>query len=219
MPVANLRGLGRQTQKIFSRLGIRSVAQLRAIPLSYLEQQLGKKAAASFHAQAHGIGSTAVETERERKSISKETTFETDMEDPQALHAALHHLAAEVAATARREGLAGSVVNLKIRFSGFETHTRQRRLDAPTHDQRTILRQAWSLFLHGDLPRKPVRLIGVGISDWRERGAAQADLFEPPRRQEQDDRLLETLDRVSDRFGKRVLQLGYRAGRKQKQSD
>jgi DNA polymerase-4 len=220
MPVANLRGLGRQTQKIFSRLGIQTVAQLRAIPLIYLEQQLGKKAAASFHAQAHGIGSTAVVTERERKSISKETTFEADIEDPEVLHAALRHLAADVAATARREGLTGSVVNLKIRFSGFETHTRQHRLTDPTHDQRTILREAWSLFLHGDLPRKPVRLIGVGLSDWRERGGAtQADLFEAPRHQERDDRLLETLDRVSDRFGKRVLQLGCRARRERKVTD
>lgn len=43
MPVATLRGVGRQTQKIFSRLGIETVSQLRAIPLQYLEEQLGKK--------------------------------------------------------------------------------------------------------------------------------------------------------------------------------
>ncbi len=217
MPVANLRGLGKQTQKIFSRLGIHRVAQLRALPLRYLEEQLGERAAASFHAQARGIGSTEVVPERGRKSISKETTFEHDVTSRDILYPALGRLAAEVAATARRERLSGSVVTLKIRFTGFETHTRQRRLDAPSHDERILLREAWSLYEQGDLPRKPVRLIGVGISDWGQAGPVQADLFAAPRQRERDDRLLATIDRISERFGKRAVQLGSAAkGRKGK---
>ena len=213
MPVASLRGLGRQTQKIFSRLGIKTVAQLRSMPLSYLEEQLGKRAAANFHAQALGIASAEVVPGRGRKSISKETTFEEDVLDQETLHAVLRGLAAEVAATARREQLSGSVVTLKIRFAGFETHTRQHKLAVPTHDERVILREAWKLFLHGKLPSKPVRLIGVGISDWQQRDSepAQKDLFEPQEKREKDDRLLQTLDRVADRFGKGKLQLGYAA--------
>jgi len=208
MPVASLRGLGRQTQKIFSRLGIETVSQLRAIPLRYLEDQLGKKAAASFNDQAHGIASTEVVPGRRRKGISKETTFEEDVREPGILHDVLRRLAAEVAATARRENLSGSVVTLKIRFVGFETHTRRHKLSVPTHDQRVILRESWSLFLHGQLPRKPVRLIGVGISGWQPDESAQVDLFEQPERHERDERLLKTLDRATDRFGKGILQLG-----------
>ena len=211
MPVASLRGLGRQTEKIFSRLGIETVAQLRSLPLSYLEVQLGKRAAANFHQQALGIASAEVVPGRGRKSISRETTFEEDLLDQETLHAVLRRLTAKVAATARREQLSGSVVTLKIRFAGFETHTRQHRLTVPTHDERVILREAWRLFLHGKLPRKPVRLIGVVISDWQQPDSepTQADLFEPPQKREKDDRLLETLDRVADRFGKGKLQLGY----------
>jgi DNA polymerase-4 len=208
MPVASLRGLGRQTQKIFSRLGIETVSQLRAIPLRYLEEQLGKKAAASFHDQARGIASAEVVPGRNRKSISKETTFEEDVREPGILHDVLHRLAAEVAATARRENLSGSVVTLKIRFAGFETHTRQHKLSAPTHDQRVILREAWALFVHGKLPRKPVRLIGVGISGWQRADSMQVDLFNQPALRERDERLLATLDRAADRFGKGILQLG-----------
>jgi len=208
MPVASLRGLGRQTQKIFSRLGIETVSQLRAIPLRYLEEQLGKKAAASFHDQARGIASAEVVPGRGRKSISKETTFEEDVREPGLLHDVLRGLATEVAATARRESLSGSVVTLKIRFTGFETHTRQHKLPAPTHDQRVILREAWALFLHGKLPRKPVRLIGVGISGWQQDDSMQVDLFEQPELRERDERLLATLDRAADRFGKGILQLG-----------
>jgi DNA polymerase-4 len=206
--VASLRGLGPQTQKVFSHLGISTVAELRAVPLRYLEERLGKKAASSFHAQALGIASAEVVSERARKSISKETTFEEDIEKPEVLHDVLRRLAAEVAATARRENLAGSVVTLKIRFAGFETHSRRHKLSGSTHDERVILREAWELFLHSRLPRKPVRLIGVGISDWQATGSVQTDLFEQPGKREKDTRLLETLDRVSDRFGKGVLQLG-----------
>jgi DNA polymerase-4 len=184
------------------------VAELRAIPLRYLEEQLGKKAASSFHVQAQGIASAEVVPERARKSISKETTFEEDIEKPEVLHDVLRRLAAEVAATARRENLAGSVVTLKIRFSGFETHSRQRKLTGSTHDERVILREAWELFLHSKLPSKPVRLIGVGISDWQGTESVQAELFEHTGKREKDDRLLKTLDRVSDRFGKGVLELG-----------
>ena len=208
MPVASLRGLGRQTQKIFSRLSISTVAQLRAVPLRYLEEQLGTKAAASFHAQAFGIASAEVIPGRGRKSISKETTFEEDVRKQEILHDILRDLAAEVAATARRENLSGSVVTLKIRFVGFETHTRQHKLPVPTHDERVILREAWALFLHGKLPRKPVRLIGVGISDWQQDEPVQADLFDQPQERETEDRLLETIDRVADRFGKGMLQIG-----------
>jgi DNA polymerase-4 len=216
MPVANLRGLGRQTQKLFTRLGIVNVAQLRAVPLRYLEEQLGAKAAANFHAQAFGIASAEVVAGRGRKSISKETTFEEDVQQREILYAALRSLCAEVAATARREHLSGSVVSLKIRFAGFETHTRQHKLPGPTHDERVLLRVAWELFLHSNLAHKPVRLIGVGIKDWQTQEPAQADLFARAQAPARDDRLLETLDRVAERFGKGVLQIGgpAKAGRR-----
>jgi DNA polymerase-4 len=208
MPVSNLRGLGRQTQKVFTRLGIRTVAQLRAVPLLLLQQELGKKAAASFQRQAFGIASDQVVPGRCRKSISKETTFAADVHDHAVLHDALRRLAADVAGTARREGLSGSVVTLKIRFEGFETHTRQHKRTAPTHDERDILKTAWQLFLGSKLPKKPVRLIGVGISGWDESQPAQADLFDQPEQSESNQRLLKTIDDVTEKFGKGMLQVG-----------
>ena len=208
MPVANLRGLGRQTQNILTRLGIRTVAQLRTVPLALLEQELGKKAAENFHRQAFGIASDQVMPGRHRKSISKETTFEVDIRDNAVLHDALRGLAADVAGTARREGLSGSVVTLKIRFEGFHTHTRQTKRTSPTHDERDILKTAWQLFLGSKLPEKPVRLIGVGISNWEESQPAQADLFEKAEQSESNQRLLETIDDVTEKFGKGMLQVG-----------
>jgi DNA polymerase-4 len=208
MPVANLRGLGRQTQKVFQRLGIKTVAELRGFPPDTLIKHLGETAAQRFRQQAFGIASDQVFTERQRKSISKETTFETDIWDHSLLRDALRHLAADVARTARREGLSGSVVTLKIRFAGFETYTRQHTLPAPTHDERDLLTTAWQLFLSGKLPDKPVRLIGVGISGWNNDQPVQPDLFEAPVQREDKQRVLNTIDNVTEKFGKGLLQVG-----------
>jgi DNA polymerase-4 len=215
MPVANLRGLGRQTQKIFERLGIKTVEQLRTTPLQRLQQHLGEKAAASFSRQALGIAPDAIHTGQGRKSISKETTYGTDVRDTTVLHDTLRRLSADVARTARKEGLTGRVVTLKIRFAGFETYTRQYKSTTSTHDEREILKTAWRLFQDSKLPKKPVRLIGVGISDWQDGQPAQTDLFDQPRQQEDDKQVLKTIDAVSEKFGKGLLQVG--APRKQGQ--
>ena len=213
MPVSNLRGLGRQTQKVFTRLGIRTVVQLRAFPLTLLEQHLGKKAALSFHRQAVGIASDEVVPGRVRKSISKETTFETDVRDHAVLHDTLRELAADVARTARLESLSGSVVTLKIRFKGFETYTRQHKQPAPTQDERDILKMAWQLFQGGNLPDKSVRLIGVGISNWEKDQPAQADLFDQPKQRKDNQRVLKTIDDVTEKFGKGMLGVGVSRNR------
>ncbi|VAW80219.1 DNA polymerase IV [hydrothermal vent metagenome] len=208
MPVANLRGLGCQTQKIFKRLGIRTVTQLRTIPLQQLEKHLGKNAAGRFYRQALGMASDEITPGRTRKSLSKETTFEEDVQEHTLLRDTLRELAAYVAKKARRESLSGSVITLKIRYKGFETRTRQHKLPAPCNDERDIFKTAWGLFTNGDLPKKPVRLIGVSLSSWQDNQPAQTDLFDIPGQHQGRQQLLETLDAVSEKFGDGLLQIG-----------
>jgi DNA polymerase-4 len=208
MPVRNLRGLGKQTHKIFDRMGIETVAELRNYPLQRLQKHLGLKAAASFKRQADGIASSVINTEQGRKSISKETTFEADERDHDKLHDTLHRLAAQVASTARRNELAGKVVTLKVRYRGFDTFTRQRTLPEPTNDERVLLTTVWSLFNKGDLPDKPVRLIGLGISDWETVQAEQTDMFAAQDQKQADKKILDTIDSVAEKYGKPILQVG-----------
>jgi hypothetical protein len=143
-----------------------------------------------------------------RKSISRETTFETDLLDERRLHDVLLELAAEVGRRARREGLAGQRVTLKIRFSGFETHTRPRRLAAATDSDREIFRTASALYREARRPGWGVRLLGVGLADWGDGGCGQMDLFAPWERTQREDELWRTLDRVAERFGRGKLRLG-----------
>jgi DNA polymerase-4 len=208
MPVSRLRGVGRRTLPRLERLGIRSVAELRRCSRERLEEHFGRQAALSLFRQARGEASDRVITDRQRKSISKETTFGQDVADGKLLRDALRALSEEVGRIARREHLQGRVVNLKIRFAGFETYSRQHRLAAATNSDRRIFTEAWKLYLNGKLPMKPVRLIGVGLSEWASEEGHQLDLFADPEDVRREQRLFAAMDRVAERFGRGKLQLG-----------
>jgi DNA polymerase IV len=147
--------------------------------------------------------------------IHKETTFGIDVADPGVLRATLRDLAAEVAAAARGEGIAGRTVVLKIRFAGFETHTRQRRLDRRSDDARTLLATACSLYETGRWQGKPVRLIGLGIAELGPPEPVQPDLFDGgaqrPVDNDRERRLTVVVERIHARFGAEALRRGLTA--------
>ncbi|WP_316366420.1 DNA polymerase IV [Candidatus Thiodiazotropha sp. CDECU1] len=214
-PLTVLRGLGTKSAPILQRLGLRSVADVRRLSLLDLRRHLGDLAGTKIHAQACGIASDTIQRFTERKSISKETTFNQDITDPEIVRDTLHWAAQEVGYIARQEGRKGGVVTLKIRFRGFETHTRSRTLSTPTSVDREIFQQAWALYQAGLWRGRPVRLVGLGISGWDEDSssvAEQGELFdeitsEPEPKQ---DHLYRTMDAVSKKFGKQSLHLGIR---------
>lgn len=212
MPIKNLRGMGKQTLKKAAALHVDTIGELRALPLETLQAQLGKRSGESFYRQARGIASSTIKTDRQRKSISKETTFSNDVTAHDKLRDVLRRLASEVARTARRHELAGKVVTLKIRHKGFDTYTRQATLDQPTNSDRQILDTGWALFdkaiRTGDLADKPVRLIGIGLSVWGTPQAEQTDLFAAPDEQATDQRIIDTLDKLTDKFGEAVISRG-----------
>jgi DNA polymerase IV len=212
LPVGRLRGIGRRTVAELKRLGCETVADLRRRPWEVLSARFGAKGAQALYDQARGIGPDQVGMQGPRKGLSRETTFPEDVSDWGVLEGVLQELAAQVGRRARAEGLAGRVVTLKIRFAGFETHTRQQTLERPTHYDRDILQAALGLARWPAFQGRPVRLIGIGLSDWAE-GPAQRDLFSPREDEARAAKLYETLDRVQARWGPGSLRLGMPKGR------
>lgn len=204
LDLSRLRGVGKVLRRRLDAAGIRIVSDLRRRSRDELARLLGSAAGESLHRQAHGIASDKVGRGGGRKSISKETTFNTDVADSDLLRRTMLSQAAEVGRIARREGVAGRSVHVKIRLSGFETHTRSRTLEQATSFDDEIFKASWSLYRKSGYAGSPLRLIGVGISGLEREG--QLDLFANGRRAKK--KLMEVKDGIVERFGKNAIQVG-----------
>ena len=159
MPVERLWGVGKQSSKVFQRLGIRTIGQLRQWPLDVLQARFGSSGEHLWNL-AHGRDDRPVVPEREAKSISHETTFEHDISDMNVLRAWLVDLTDQVGCRLRRHGLRGRTVQLKVRFADFSLITRSCTLPEPTDITDELWRAADDLLCQR-LPANhlPVRLL------------------------------------------------------------
>ncbi|MCW8908575.1 MAG: DNA polymerase IV [Sedimenticola sp.] len=206
MPVSNLRGVGPRGLDIVRRIGIKTVAELRRQPRELLCEYFGERMGHSLYQQARGQASNRVGLKAERQSLSKETTFARDVTDRELLRTTLRDLCAEVGRLLRREGLRGRVVTLKVRFGGFETHTRRSTLAQPCDGDRDLYRSAWLLLQSEGFLDRPLRLIGVAVSDWEAGRNGTLDLFDSVGAGGQQ--LYRMIDQVNDRFGDGKLSFG-----------
>jgi DNA polymerase-4 len=204
LPVDRLWGVGRQGSKVFQRLGIRTIGQLRQWPMETLKCRFGSHGEHLWQL-AHGIDDRPVVPEREAKSISHETTFEEDIDDLEVLRAWLVDLTEQVGWRLRRHGLRGRTVHLKVRFADFSTITRSQTLPEPT-DITHELWQAADEMLCQRLPagHLPVRLLGMGVGGLDETGLVQGLLFDQDQRQRQVG-LDAVTDQIRERFGSPAL--------------
>lgn len=206
LPCDELWGVGPRTAERLRALGIRTIAHLAARPQVELVRLFGKNGADLWE-HAHGRDDTPVVAERERKSISQETTFARDVSSGDVLRATLLAQAKDVAVGLVREDLWAGVVKLKLRWADFSTVTRQATLAEPTRNAHAIY-QAAAALLEKNWNGRPVRLIGVGASNLAAHAAAPTLFDQPDPRREKLD---ETLRALRDRFGDDVVR-SARAG-------
>ncbi len=204
LPVERLWGVGRQGSKVFHRLGIRTISQLRPWPVEMLKRHFGSHGEHLWQL-AHGVDDRQVVPEREAKSISHETTFEHDIDELEILRAWLLDLTEQVAWRLRRHALRGRVVHLKVRFADFSTITRSQTLLEPTD----ITQELWQVageMLCERLPSDhlPVRLLGIGVSGLDASGVRQGLLFDQVQRRRRSG-LDATTDQIRERFGSSAL--------------
>jgi len=177
-PVTIIWGVGKALHRTLVADGIRTVGDLQHRDERDLMRRYGSmgQRLARF---SHGRDSRAVEPGSVIKSVSSETTFDTDIAEIDALRPYLWRLSEEVSGRLKRKAIAGQVVTLKLKASDFRLHTRQRRLPSPTQLADRIYRTADDL-LGGEVDGRRFRLIGVGVSDLvGEAFADPPDLAEP----------------------------------------
>ena len=196
-----LPGLGKETGHRLSFMGVRTVRLLREIPVALLEREFGKHGR-DLARKANGIDDRPVVPASERKSLSKERTFQQDTTDVKFLRDVLADMTSRLAFDLRQRGRLTACITVKVRYTDFQTFTRQRRIPYTAND-RHLLRYARELFDGLHERRQLVRLVGVRLSDLV-RGHYQVDLFEDTDR---DVRLMGALDDIRARFGEEAIKM------------
>ena len=173
LPVRKMLGVGAATARKLEAIGITTIAALRAFPEPDLVARFGKfgRWLARF---ARGEDDREVIADRPAKSISAETTFETNLRHAGQLAEALHPLCERVASRLAHAGLAGRTVVLKLKTADFQVLSRHHRLADPTCRAEIIFRAAMPLITR-EANGRAFRLIGIGVTD-----LCLASLADPP---------------------------------------
>src|SRR5579875_2583506 len=178
LPVGRIPGVGKVTEGILnSRFGIRTIADLRGTPIEDLESAFGRNSA-WLHNVANGIDRSEVVERWEHVSLSGETTFEQDESDFSKVAKAMYDVAQDVHRRAVSENYTFRNVGIKVRFSGFETHTRSRSLKVPTTSLEILNAECEKLLSEFARSGKKVRLIGVRVSSLERSAEGQSSLLD-----------------------------------------
>ena len=205
--LAEIPLIGPRFQERLGRLGMRTVPDVLQYDEATLAQWLGKREAAWLCDRVRGIDGAHVESHLDAKSISRDETFPTDIDDDDELGRELLALLTRAAADLRGDGMTARTVRVKIRDWDFRTRQASRTLDHPVIADRILLTVAQTLLRRLRAARRvPARLLGVALSSLATDSTAdQLTLFEAL-----DSRLVETdrdrtvarvVDRVRARFG------------------
>jgi DNA polymerase-4 len=195
LPIRRLWGVGPQAQAALADYGVTTIGQLAAIPPGTLHRRFGSHGD-DLAARARGEDRSSVQTMHAPKSVGHEHTFDTDTADVGRLEATLLDLAESVASRLRRHDLAAGTVQLKLRYEGFETLTRQAPLPRQTRDSAPLYAATRALLRRTLVAGRGVRLIGltaINLADTQ-----QLTLFDSP---ERNDRLTRSIDVVRSKFG------------------
>lgn len=206
-------GVGATTERKLHSRGIHTVFELAHTPKPVLERLVGKAMADHLHELSWGRDPRPVVTERQEKSVSHEQTFATDIGDHEELLLEVRAQADAVAARLRKVGLVAGTVAVKVRWSSFETITRQVRLERPSNTGLTLYRAAAELFDGLHPQGRPVRLIGVRADSLSAAGEATALTLWDEQHRDEWDAAEQAVDAATAKFGRGVLRPASLLGR------
>jgi DNA polymerase-4 len=175
MQVRALYGVGKVTEQVLNRAGIVTVGDLQdyAGDLRALVGSFGPK----LKQFAFGQDDRPLEIGDDIKSISGEQTFLKDTDDRKVLRACLKEQAADISARLKHRRLGAHTVQAKVRYSDFTTLTRQISVEEPITEAADIYRMGCFLLGREKLVSRPLRLLGLGVSNLREPAGQQLSLL------------------------------------------
>ncbi|MDP4147870.1 MAG: DNA polymerase IV [Bacteroidota bacterium] len=205
LPVSKLPGIGQDTAFKLIRRGVETLKTLSEIPVDMMSALLGKNGIELWR-KANGLDESPVIPYHEQKSISTERTFQQDTIDIGYLHAELVRMTESIAFELRKQDRLTGCVTVKLRYSNFDTVTRQAAIDQTNADH-ILLRTAGALFNRLYDRRMLIRLLGIRFTHLVP-GNYQIKLFEDT---QEMIRLYQSIDHIKRRYGSMLI--GRAAGR------
>jgi DNA polymerase-4 len=207
LEVDRIPGVGPRTQKALASFGIERIRDLRRLDEDYLARTFGVWGRRLYEV-CRGIDGREIGGQSQRKSISRETTFSEGRGDRRALEGILIDLLDDVVSRLRRKNLSARCVTVKIRYTDFDTHTASRSIKTHESDEKSFREPMLALFRRLYTRPERLRLVGVGLSDLREGGLRQGDLFEDEEDRRRAQKVGRLLDDLRDRFGVGIVRRG-----------
>ena len=208
LAIEKINGVGKQTEQHLKSFGIYTIEDIARTPVEVMERIAGKWGEALWH-KAHGRGSAEIATDWEQKSMSHENTFDTDYTDIDFLHKELVRLTEKTAYSLREDEKMTGCVTVKIRYSDFETTSKQETVDYTALDD-VLIGKVKDLFNRSYQKGRPVRLLGVRFSHMIPI-TMQMSLFE---NNAEKLNLYKAVDDIKDRFGAKLLTKAVNTGKK-----
>jgi len=203
LPVSALWGIGRKTEELLKKSGIYQVEQLAKMPDSILDNLLGKNGK-KIKLLAQGIDESPVTPPSEVKSISRETTFPTNITGKAIFIKELLKISQIVGYTARKEGYKGRTITLKIRFHNFTTFNKSKTLENSTHLDDIIFKTILELLDKVKLKKGGVRLLGIKLSNLTSGNEIKQLKFSKDQ-EDKLEQLTQSLDKIREKFGSKAV--------------
>lgn len=195
MPVENIPMIGKKATKLLNDMGVIHVKSLQETPVKALETVFGRYGRALWD-RAWGRDESPVASYRGQKSMSTESTFHTDSRDTPMMEALLTAMVEKLAFKLRKAGKLTSCIGVKLRYSNFETVSRQMHIPYTSSDK-NLIAHALQLFHKLYNPGKMIRLVGVRLSK-PVFGNHQISLFDDT---DEEIRLFQAMDHIRLRYG------------------
>lgn len=203
LPVKKIPMVGDKTYKTLLQLGVKYIQTIQEMPIELMDKVLGKNGVAIWK-KAQGIDNSPVKPYNERKSISSSLTLEYDTTDMQKLRSIIMAMAEKLAYALRKGNRLTSCVTVTIRYSDFDTRSRQKHIPYTSLDH-TLIQTVMGLFDQLYNRRVLVRLVGVKYSHLIS-GTYQMRLFEDTGEMIQ---LYQAMDRMRNRFGHNAVRRAF----------
>ena len=199
LSVAKLPGVGNKTTYLLLKMGVETVKLLSEIPVEMLQNLLGKPGRDIWR-KANGIDESPVIPFHEQKSISTESTFQQDTIDMQFLNSELVRMTEKIAFDLRSQSKLTGCITVKLRYSNFETFTKQQTITYCNADH-TLIKTAKELFEKLYDRRMLIRLVGIRFTQLIP-GNYQINLFEDT---QETIKLYQAIDSIKKQWGERSL--------------